>query len=98
MSIYKELFAGSDYIPARDDVRLKGQIERVFKALQSGEKRTLGQISAITGDPESSVSAQLRHLRKPQHGGYRIEKEFVSNGLYLYWMLPPLTTGQQELL
>ena len=35
---------------------------------------TLGEISSATGYAEPSVSAQLRHLRKPRFGGYRVIK------------------------
>jgi hypothetical protein len=28
----------------------------------------------MTSYPPASISAQLRHLRKEQHGGYRLEK------------------------
>jgi hypothetical protein len=34
----------------------------------------LFEIAAVTGDPQTSTSAQLRHLRKPRFGGYRIDK------------------------
>jgi hypothetical protein len=35
---------------------------------------TLEELAQMTGYPPASISAQLRHLRKPQHGGYRIAK------------------------
>ena len=98
MEQFKDIFDGADYVPKRDDIRLTGQIKRVFNVMKDGQKRTLRQISGVTGDPEASVSAQLRHLKKDRFGAYRVEKEFIGNGLYLYWVLPPLTTGQQELL
>jgi hypothetical protein len=39
-----------------------------------GEWLTLSEIAAQTEYGEASISAQLRHLRKPQFGGYRVEK------------------------
>jgi len=39
-----------------------------------GEWLTLAEIAALTEYGEASISAQLRHLRKPQFGGYRVEK------------------------
>ena len=35
---------------------------------------TLEELSRMTSYPPASVSAHLRHLRKLQHGGYRVEK------------------------
>jgi len=80
-------FNGSDYIASRDDVRLSGQLLRVWNAINHGLWRTLSQISEETGDPEASVSAQLRHLRKPRFGGHTIEKEYIANGLYRYRLI-----------
>jgi len=34
--------------------------------------------------PEASVSAQLRHLRKPQFGSYDVKKKRRSGGLWEY--------------
>lgn len=81
---YDDLFAGSDYEPARDDARLLSQQERVYECMKDGEWRTLEEIRAITGDPPASISAQLRHLRKEKHGGHIVEKEHRGNGLYAY--------------
>ena len=81
-------FDGADYKPERDDVRLTGQLLRVWDVVHDGSWYTLKQIADKTGDPEASVSAQLRHLRKPRFGGYIVEKEYISNGLYKYRVLP----------
>lgn len=35
---------------------------------------TLESLARMTGYPPASISAQLRHLRKTQHGGYRLRK------------------------
>jgi hypothetical protein len=35
---------------------------------------TLHELGRLTGYGEASVSAQLRHLRKPEYGGYELEK------------------------
>lgn len=35
---------------------------------------TLEELARITRYPEASISAQLRHLRKPRHGGYLLRK------------------------
>ena len=77
-------FDGSDYVPARDDLRLEGQLLRVFTLMQDGEWRSLEDISGHTGDPPASISAQLRHLRKPRFVSYTVNKKYMGNGLYLY--------------
>lgn len=81
-------FDGSDYIRARDDIRLKGQLLRVWECMCDSQWRTLAQIANLTGDPESSVSAQLRHLRKERFGSHTIEKQYRENGLYVYRLIP----------
>lgn len=40
----------------------------------SGGWLTLGEIAELTAFSETSISAQLRNLRKPKFGGYAIEK------------------------
>ena len=77
-------FNGPDYEPKRDDKRLSAQTLRIFNLMSDGEWRTLGQIAEGTGDPESSISAQLRHLRKERFGSHTVEKEYLGDGLYQY--------------
>lgn len=60
-------FAGSDYVPARDDARLGAQLADIFALMKDGEWRTLHRIHCATGHPPASVSAQLRNLRKLGH-------------------------------
>jgi hypothetical protein len=35
---------------------------------------TLDELSKLTHYPPASISAELRHLRKPEYGGYAVEK------------------------
>ena len=81
------IFNGPDYVPVRDNARLKSQLQRVFGLMRDGKWRSLADISLITGDPPASISAQLRHLRKPRFGGYLVDKNYLGNGLYLYRVL-----------
>lgn len=60
--------------------RLCGQIRRIFDLMKDGFWRTLSEIEQETGDPQASVSAQLRHLRKTRFGGHIIEKRRRNNG------------------
>lgn len=80
-------FDGADYQPGRDDIRLTGQLLRIFNCMKDGRKRTLAEIASATGDPPASISAQLRHLRKPRFGLHDVQKEYIGNGLYLYWLI-----------
>ena len=83
-------FNGSDYKPEQDDVRLKKQINRVYALMIDGKWRTLSEIAVLTGDPESSVSAQLRHLRKPRFGSFVVNKQSRGEreqGLFEYQLL-----------
>lgn len=80
-------FNGSDYQPARDDVRLTKQFMRVFDFMKDGFPRTLASIARVTGDPEASISAQLRHMRKPRFGGHKVNKQYYKEGLYFYTLI-----------
>jgi hypothetical protein len=82
-------FNGPSYDHERDSQRLTGQIQRVFALMSDGTWRTLREIAEATGDPEASVSAQLRHLRKPRFGSHTVERRrrgVESSGLWEYRM------------
>lgn len=72
---------GSTIVIERDKPRLAPQMQRVHDFVLGVGWVTLGQISAATGDPEASVSARLRDLRDM---GFRVDREFVKNGLHRY--------------
>lgn len=72
---FKPKFNGSDYEPINDDARLTGQLLRVFNCMKDGQWRTLSEIEAITNDPQASISAQLRHLKKERFGSHTINKQ-----------------------
>jgi hypothetical protein len=61
--------------------------------MRDGRWRTLEEIHKTTlGEPVASISAQLRHLRKPRFGSYRVERRHrgdPGSGLYEYRVLPP---------
>jgi len=80
-------FNGADYVPERDNPRLKTQYDRVFYLMRDQKARTLREIATITGDPESSVSAQLRHMRKERFGSHEVVRERISEGLYTYKLI-----------
>lgn len=85
-------FHGSDYDPAIDDGRLSGQIGRVYEVMKDGKWRTLDELQFAIADrfrvhdPHASLSAQLRHLRRPRWGNHTIEKRRrdTDSGLFEY--------------
>src|SRR5690348_12949689 len=79
-------FNGPD-LTAADHQRLAGQMARVFDLMADGNWRTLREIAEATGDPESSISAQLRHLRKSRFGGHTVERKHEGGGLYRYQLI-----------
>lgn len=80
-------FNGPEYEPERDYVRLQGQTQRVFDLMKDGRWRTLSAIADETGDPHASISAQLRHLKKPRFGKHKVEREHLGEGLYQYRLI-----------
>jgi hypothetical protein len=61
-----------------DARRLRSQREIIRDVMLSAAKcdtwLTLGELRTVTWYGEASISAQLRHLRKTENGGYEIEK------------------------
>lgn len=61
-----------------DARRLRSQREVIrdvmLAAAQCDTWLTLGELRALTRYGEASISAQLRHLRKLENGGYGVEK------------------------
>lgn len=57
-----------------DFARITYQMGRILDVMLTQQWYSLAEIATRTGDPEASVSAQLRHLRKPRFGGYVVEK------------------------
>lgn len=65
---------------------LTGQILRVYDALkESSTWLTIPELQEQTGDPQNSISAQLRGLRSR---GYSIvgRRREGANGLWEYWL------------
>jgi len=90
-------FDGDDYQPDRDKERLTGQIKRVFRHIQDGKWYTVEKIANTTGDPQTSVSAQIRNLRKPKFGAHEIDRQYLGSGLYEYRMIAPTPTEQSDM-
>ena len=78
-------FAGATYVKRFDRDRLNGQQRRVRDAMIDGRWRTLSEIAAVTGDPEASISARLRALRKPEFGAYTMTGRRRGDGKRGLW-------------
>jgi len=61
--------------------RISGRSQRevlrdvMLSAAECGTWLTLRELSRLTSYGEASVSAQLRHLRKPRYGAFVIDKQ-----------------------
>lgn len=77
-------FDGADYKHDRDSGRLLTQRDQIRLYMEKRDYVTLQEIADATGHPHSSVSAQLRNLRKERFGGYTVDRKHISNGLYAY--------------
>ena len=65
---------GDTFDREHDGGRLNAQTRRVYTLMVDGHWRTLAEIHDLTGDPEASISARLRDLRKPKFGGFAVER------------------------
>jgi hypothetical protein len=69
-----------------DHVRLGKQLQRVLTVLSDGHWYSVPELkfAILRGfgieDPENSISAQCRNLRKPRWGGHNVVRERVGNG------------------
>lgn len=69
---------------SNDGPHLNPQLDSVWQAVRDGAWRGLDEIAALAGCPPASASARLRDLRKPQYGGWTVERAYVGNGLWRY--------------
>jgi hypothetical protein len=83
----KPRFDGPAYDHARDSARLTAQQQRIFELMKDGKWRTIRHIALEVNAPENSVSAQLRHLRKPRFGSHTVERRHEGGGLYSYRLI-----------
>lgn len=98
--VLQERFNGPEYASAMDKERLTKQIGRVYQCMSDGRWRTLSEIASITGDGESSISAQLRHLRKPKFGSHEVSRRprgDRQHGLFEYRLEIPFVESGSEL-
>ena len=83
-------FNGPDYVKEFDQERLTGQLKDIFALMKDGKFRTLSEIEQVTGHPQASISAQLRHLKKERFGSHTVNKQSRgerNNGLWEYQLI-----------
>ena len=83
-------FIGAGYDKKHDQARLTGQIKRVYDLMSDGLWYTLDDISRSTQDPQASISAQIRNLRKECYGGHTVNRRRrgdPENGLHEYQLI-----------
>ncbi len=92
---------GAAYDPVIDQPRLANQRDAIREFMLKGGWHTLAEIEAALGYPQASISANLRHLAKPQFGGYRKEKQRrclpfggEPTGTWEYKLSLPIPAGQ----
>ena len=76
-----------DTITPDDFPRLNRQLRVVYEVMRDGYWHSLKSLARETGEPEASISARLRDLRKPKFGGFTVVRENQGNGFYLYMLV-----------
>lgn len=73
------------FVPHWDAARIRGQMQRIYALMQDQAWRSLREIAEVTGDPEASISADLRSFRKAQFGGHTVERRRRGEPLQGLW-------------
>lgn len=90
---------GPAYDKQRDGPRLNRQHERIRDwMLSRNEWKTLAEIRQALDYPESSISAQLRHLRKKEFGSHQVwKRRRRGKGTWEYRIMPAEKQGTLSL-
>ena len=78
---------GKTYAAPHDLFRLNAQAHRVYEFMFARDWVSLQEISRVTGDPEASISARLRDLRKPKFGAFIVNRRRRTQGTWEYQLL-----------
>lgn len=73
----------------KDRPRLTGTLNRCLALMQDGRRRTLNEIASVLDCSTQGAGARLRELRCPKNGGWTVNKNQVSVGLWEYWVTSP---------
>jgi hypothetical protein len=90
---------GPAFDERQDGRRIRTQLEQIRDhMLGRREWASLHEIALATGYPEASVSAQLRHLRKPKFGGFdvRRRRRTWGKGTNEYRVLEPFSLAVED--
>lgn len=88
-----EVSTGSTTLSTDPDYRspyFDNQTEHI-RHLLNQDWYSIQKLAAVVGGREPSVSALVRNLRKPQYGGYKVERRRLADGLSEY-RIPPVTS------
>ena len=91
----EECADGETYEHDRDHERLAAQRHRIKAVMLDGQRHTLAGIEGVTGDPQASISARLRDLRKEKFGSHIVDRQYEGDGLWSYKLL---VNGEQGVL
>lgn len=80
---------GPTFSDPLDGERITDQMGQIRDLMVDGVWRTLSEIEKSTRYPQASISAQLRHLRKPQFGAFLVQKRRRSTGTWEYHVVMP---------
>jgi len=75
---------GPAFVEHIDGKRIKRQHEVIRDYMLRTGWKTLGEIERALGYPQASISAQLRHLRKPCFGNHIVQKRRRTDGTWEY--------------
>lgn len=82
-------FSGPTVETMDDHLRLNNQQARIWQLMIDGRWRTVEEIAKATRDPQASVSAQLRNLRKLGHGNHQTPRQRrEGSNLWEYRLIP----------
>jgi len=83
---------GPAFDEKQDGARIRGQLETIRQYMLSSKQwLTLAEIEAHLGYPQASISADLRHLRKEEHGYYDVQKRRRDGAaVWEYRVRPPV--------
>lgn len=80
---------GKTFFRQRDADRLSRQARAVWNVMRDNRWRTLPEIARVLEEPQQSISARLRDLRKDRFGGWDVQREYVAHGVWRYRVLKP---------
>jgi len=83
-------FDGETFEAPLDLSRLGRQMHRVYNVMKSGQWYTLSEIAGAIGQPEASISARLRDLRKERWGAHEVlrrRRGEARRGLFEYRLM-----------